>query len=248
MGKTFEKIGDERKAIITYNKLNSLYPAETIGFYQIGKLFYKKGDFDIACDNFSRIITIDPLHYKSHVYLAIIRRLDRHDHKKVELVLSHLHQAKEEALDNNKFRIMINLNFAEIYEEQMNYDLSIKYYYVVNGLQSNNIDILVHLADLHLKKQKYVTALNLYLTVHQTSPHMSFAMNQIANLYAYLSKYEEAIRYFELILNHEPQNMHIILTLGRLLRDKVGKLEEAKKTFERGINLENSHLIFYEVG
>ena len=247
IGKTFEKLKDERKAIITYNKLNSMYIGETIGYYQIGKLFFKKGENDIAADNFNRVITIDPLNYKSHVYLSLIYRFDKLDSKKMETILYHLHQAKDETLHNRKFKIMINQNFAEIYEEEKNYDLAIKYYMIVLNLQPNNIDFLLRLADLHLKKKKYVTALNNYLDVHSIDPRLVFAINQVANLYAYLSKYEESIRFFKLLLEEEPDNLEIILLLGQIHRDKLGQLDKAIKVFQTGIGMEGCCLAFYEV-
>jgi tetratricopeptide (TPR) repeat protein len=247
LGKTFEKMDDQRKAIITYNKLNSLYPEETIGMYQIGKLFFKKGDLDIAHENFARIITIDPLHFKSHVYLALILRVDKIDQKRLEEILGHLHQAKEEAGDNRKFKVLIHQNFAELYQEQGNIDLALKYYSTVRSLQPNQTDVLLHLADLQLKKKRFVTSLNLYLEAHKLDPRLLFPLHQIANLYSFLSKYDRAVHFFELILQEEPDNVPIILTLGRVIRDKMNRPAASLPIFQKGFQSEFSQLILFEV-
>lgn len=233
--------------MITYNKLSNLFPNDTVGYYQIGKLFFRRGDYDIAHDNFLKIITIDPLQYKSHVYLAIIYRVEAGSQKNLDDILGHLHQAKDEAANNRKFKILIYKNFAEIFEEQNNVELAIKYYTIVNGLQPENTDYLLHLADLHLKKKKYVTALNLYLTAHGQRPNNTFILNQIANLYAYMSKYESAVQFFRLLIAEEPDNLTVIITLGQVLRDKMGRYEEAIEVFRKGIECEGSHLALYEV-
>lgn len=238
---------DQRKAIITYNKLNSLYSEETIGMYQIGKLFFRKGDYDIAHENFSRIITIDPLHYKSHVYLALILRLEKMDQKRLEEILGHLHQAKEEAGDNRKFKVLIHQNFAELYQEQGNVDLALKYYSTVRSLQPENADVLLHLADLQLKKKRFVTSLNLYLEAHKLSPHLLFPLHQIANLYSFLSKYDRAVHFFELILVEEPENVPVVLTLGRVIRDKMNRPAASLAIFQRGLDSEFEQLVLFEV-
>lgn len=247
MGKCFEQLSDERRAIITYNKLNSLYPSETSGFYQIGKLFYKKNDNDIAWENFNKIITINPLNYKSHTYLALIAKIDKLDPSKEAVVLEHLRQAKDEAVHDKKFKVIINQTFAQIYEDKGNIDLAVKYYYILHNLNPDEIDFLLHLANLHLQKKKYVTALNLYLRAFKIDPNHSLVLNQSANLYAYLSKYEEAIFFFELLLNKEPSNIEVILTLGKLYRDKVDDCDLAIQTFSKGIDLQSENLAYYEV-
>jgi tetratricopeptide (TPR) repeat protein len=235
LGKTFERMKDEKKALITYNKLSILYPNEVAGIYHVAKLFFKRGDIDLSEEKFAQIITIDPLNAKSHVYLA--RVLMQQKNKKsdeINAIIFHLNQGLEYIKENKKFELIIFRHFAELYDSIDSLDLAIKNYEQAMKLDPNSHQYyLARLSEVYLRKNKYVSALNTYLKLFKMDRENIEVISQIAMLYAYMSNYENAVKFFNFALTIEPTNYRANLMLGRLYREKFHQHGLALETFDK---------------
>lgn len=233
LGKTFEKLKEEKKALITYNKLSLLYSNEVVGIYRVAKLFYKRGEFDLSKEKFAQIITIEPLNAKSHVYLArVLMQQKRKTPEEINAIIFHLNQGLEYLKDIPKFELIIYHHFAELYDSLDNLDLAIKNYEQAIKLESASQHYyLARLSEVYLRKNKYVSALNTYLKLFKMDRQNIEVISQIAMLYAYMSKYENAVKFFNYVLTIEPNNYRANLMLGRLYREKFHQHGLALESF-----------------
>jgi tetratricopeptide (TPR) repeat protein len=250
LGKTFEKLGEDKKALITYNKLSTLYPNEVSGLYRVAKLFYEKAEMDLAKEKFAQIITIDPLNAKSHVYLAmVIMGQKEKSTDDVNAIIYHLNQGKEYLKESKKFEIIIYKNFAELYDNLDNLDLAILNYELTIKLETeeNSHYYLAKLAEVYLRKKKYISALNIYLKLFKVDRTNISVISQIAMIYAYSSKYEDAAKFFNFALTIEPLDFKANLMLGRLYREKFHQHSLALEIFHKIVNINPKEKSLFEV-
>lgn len=70
LGKIFHKLGEDAKALLAYKKLSDDFTNSTHGLYEIGKIYFNKNMFELALEKFIHVVTIDPRHFKCHVFIA----------------------------------------------------------------------------------------------------------------------------------------------------------------------------------
>ncbi|MCD7780219.1 MAG: tetratricopeptide repeat protein, partial [Candidatus Gastranaerophilales bacterium] len=108
-------------------------------------------------------------------------------------------------------------NISVLYSDKKNNDLALKYALMAYDLNSSDIDINLHLASLYENFSDYENALKYLLCISQINPEVNI-LYRIGVLYKKLSNDVLAVKYFNDILNIEPDNKDALLNIAFIYR------------------------------
>lgn len=136
-----------------------------------------------------------------------------------------------EGLTIDKHNIDLNIELANIYEQEKNYKNAELIYKDISMIVMDNTPILSKLAYVLSMQWSYKKAIAVYETVHTKKQSDNDIIETLANLTYEIEDFEKALKYIKLVLKEKPKNVDMMRRKAITL-EKLWKLKESVKVYE----------------
>lgn len=248
LAKSFEKLNEHPKAIITVKKACMLDPENGNLFYYLGKLLYKNNIYDSALEKLSKAIKLNPLDGKSLIYLSLCKVKNLNTKCDIDEI-KHIVDKGLNLLSNDiKFQRLGRFLIAEEMEKENRFNEAIvAYERIFKYLGNDQLAVLNKIGQLYLKTKDFSNALSTYLKVFQLDQKNNEVVLQIAVLFSFMGKFNDSLKFFKYSIEIDPMNSHSLVMISRIYRDKYKMLELALEHLQKALSFHRSPLIMYEV-
>ena len=224
-------------ALSEYQKILWASPSNELALFQQGVCLYKLGYSIQASLNFSQVLEINPEHYNSKYYLALIEYENNNFEQAIPLFLDLLqYDSKNYELYNflgNAYYELNNLKLAlSAYKQSVNlnpYDAQIYYQigFIYEKLLNNNEAI-----------RNYNQAINM----DNNNNNLIYRLGMI---FYQEGQFKKSLEYLRRHLSYEPKDTEVIKILADILYS-LNRLPEAIDNYKRLIELDQNNMIFYK--
>ena len=168
IGAIYQSEGQEEKAIRAYKKAIEIRPDYAIAYYNLGKIYTDRHDYDTALLSYRKAVAIKPDYANAHNNLGTIYAdMDRREEAKASFqeairlkpyyveayhnlgLINKIMGRRDEAITSFRKAIAINPDYpypydslADIYFQEKEYDLAIKYFEKAKNLGLTNYNLL----------------------------------------------------------------------------------------------------------
>ncbi len=194
------------KAILLFKKAYEITKIDDIKV-NLAKVYVYKNDYNTAIDELTSI------NKKNSTILNLIAFIYM---KKSDYLNAAKYYEELTSVDDKNLNILYNLSLCYLYLNKLNE--AIDYAQKAYDLNSNDLDLLLHLAHLFEKVDNKEKALYFLIKASEISenPDIFYRMGV---LYKNLEIYNDAVTYFQKVLNIEPNNKEALLNIAQIYRN-----------------------------
>lgn len=193
------------------------------GFYNLGILYSRSGDFFLAEDSYKKTIEILPSHIGAHVNLGVLL----HEQGKTKEAESWYLKALAIAPDHAD----LIYNTAVLMAEQKRYSDAEKMYLKVLSMVPDHQGTYNNLGVMYRSLKRFAESENAYKRVLQINPNNSAAYRNLGLLLQELTRFDEAEQCFRKALQLDVNDEDARWSLGMLLL-YTGRFPEGWKCYE----------------
>jgi Flp pilus assembly protein TadD len=223
----------EKKYIDAIN----LCPTFAEAIYNLGVLYYKKGDFTAAEKYIHRSLSLkDDIRFRSSLALVYIKLNKLIDAEKVYLEILSAHDKNSKALQG----------VSIVYDALGKKNEALKTIEKARSLDPQNEDLIFNAALLYEKYGTPKTAIDLYqlLVNKDGSPLATKSRFYLANIYCSQKMFIQCQEQISKVLESEPQNIEA-LKLGATVALQLSQLSEAESLYKKAISLKPQDIQLY---
>jgi len=228
------KSGDLIASEKIYKKILKINDFNFYANHFLGTLLIQKKNFNDSIQFLNKAININPKYPETYNNLGyVFYLLENYKESKNYLEKAIYYNPQYSEAYNNLGNTFLKMNDYKLSE--INYNKSIE----INPL---NFDAFNNLGNLLFYLQRFEESINVYKKSLSINPESTIAYKNIANIYYFeFNDFNNAIRYFQLAINHCSNNEVEILKV---------KLDESRKELDRNFILDkiNQKSICAEVG
>lgn len=214
LGQLYKNEGDFRQGLRYYQKAAKLEPQNPEYRYFYGYLLLQTGNPEAAAQELAKVAEQQPWHYGAHYNLGLaLLRLGRNE-------AGQKHLTRADTL------------------QDIDYDVATAKWTVRTF--PDNTRRWIHLGDLYQKTGRYEEAKQAYQTALYLEPDNSILRNKLANVYATLGHFENAVDIYRAILQGDSSLVRVWINLG-VTYAKAGKQHLAKQAWTQALRYDPEH-------
>ncbi len=235
-------IASKLKTILTRDEIDKIESAptentEAYEYYLKGKEFlthsYEHYDLSLALKNYQKAIELDPDFVLAHTQLA---QTYLYIYWAVDYSLDNLNKAKQAIDTAFKLDPDIPEGFIALghyyYVGFLNYPEALKQFDLALQHDPNNTNALWYKAVVSRRMGEFVKASEMMKVCFNNDPKNSQYTFELANTYYFLRKYPEALKYYDLTLNLNPEFPTAYYLKSQSFIDLEGNTQKARETYE----------------
>ena len=244
IGKCYEKMNDQQKALIYYYESIKDYPDYIPGVFKIGSILCKNDNLDEGIEFLEKAYEMDSNNPEIVIRYCLER--SKISQEKARESIDILTKLQNKGL-STKYKLETSFAIAECHEKTGNIIecLSELEEMNENKLLDGNVKKLIYLGQIYEKSRKYNQALATFKKVFSIDNKNIAALHALAELYSHAKVFDKAIKYVKLAITIDELSVDSLLLLGKMYQSSKNHLE-AIKAFERAaaIDLKNSKFTF----
>ena len=197
------------KAIHYFKKTIDLSPHCFQAYYNLGLIHELKEEYTQAIDYFLKALTVNPTYTKPHINLATIY------YKQEQFALAKKHY--QQALITDPQNSTAHHHLGKIFLEETILDQCIYHFEMACSLESQNVHMLLDLANAKNMANQTEDALRLYFRIDALLPNNPSILYNIAYTFKKLGRLQEAMPFYQRVLTINPDHAEAHFSYGLAL-------------------------------
>ncbi len=234
LANTYRVKRNNELAFLSYDTAIKLDKEAAMPYFGKGLLCIANGDLETACDLFNTSIDKEPTFHENYTKLfKCLYNLNRIDEAKDIL---------DKALASCAPSDVFYKDLAKCYQDDENFDLSLKYYKDALSINKNNSELYYNIAELYIRFNKYDEGIKYFeslITKNSSNPYLYFSLCLFFNS---LNDSESFFKYSELGMIIKDNDSNHLNQLGVAYY----KIKETKKAEELYIRAIESNPTFWK--
>ncbi len=210
------------------NAVVEIDPGNASAHFWLGKIFQRRGQYEQAINHIGRSVRLSPDDLSRAAAYGEILTLGN-KLKAAEAVYNNLLDRSKDPAMRRHIRQQLGFVIGQRLVQARKYQEALRHYKRMQQRTPNDLDLLAHIADVHMELKKFSDAEKQYQAILKKQPDHQHALLQMAKLRQTQGKHKSYLRYLRrlwLVAPGEGLDTRSIDKLG--LRDGITKLREKR--------------------
>lgn len=207
------------------------YISDTSTLSVIAEFYFKNGFYEDAIKYYRDMISN--------------RDADPHVYQKIAFAQQSLGKLRDALKNYSRYELVDNADtwntkqMAQCYRSMHNYDMAIEYYNKALELSPQSVNLCLNLGHYYLDKGEYDNALQQYYKADFMPKAKHRAWRPIAWCSLLTGKHEQAVNYYEKIINDDTPSSQDYLNYGHVLQS-MGRIADALTQYRKSLDLDGN--------
>jgi tetratricopeptide (TPR) repeat protein len=232
--------GDTDAALAELERVIAVDPEHTAAYTAIGDIHRKRGDYELAEQNYKRACETDPYAFRPHYNLGVTYQTMAEISRNIDQVRNYLREAvvtyiraiaiKPESFD-------ANLNLGACYYQLGQYALAEQATRDALVIQPGSSKANNNLGIIHENLGQYAEAVQAYKASIEANPHQPSILLNLGAIYMRSGHFHSAMSTFRSAARLAPDSAAPWIQIG-VCQFRMKNLDDAVKSFQKAIQLE----------